>query len=144
MLEAVAAAVRDRRLDPAAPLDVTISIYPTGLSGVVFDALSQGRFTLEAIVVRMDIAKPLIPPAVLNLALPSMQSPKRMVLKSKKCSTSSINQRSALPKEGRETSTYLSIKKGSMSAIVQHSARVAPKGAKNLRVLTARRAELGY
>ena len=75
VLQAVATAVQARRLDPGAALDVTISIYPTGLKGIVFDALSQGRFTLGAIVARIELAKPLIPDVVLNLALPAMQSP---------------------------------------------------------------------
>jgi len=73
--QAVATAIQARRLDPTAVLDVTISIYPTGLEGMVFDVLSQGRFTSGAIVGRLEIAKPLIPDAVLNLALPAMQNP---------------------------------------------------------------------
>ena len=76
VLQALATAVKARRLDPATPLDVTIAIYPTGLKGnVIFDALSQGRSTLKSIVARIEIAKPLIPDVVLNLALPAMQNP---------------------------------------------------------------------
>lgn len=75
VLKAVATAVRARQLDPTAALNATILIHPYGVTSMVFDAISQGRFTLGAIVTRLELAKPLIPDAVLNLALPAMQRP---------------------------------------------------------------------
>jgi len=73
--ESVGKAVQSRRANPAAELDVTVAIYPTGPSGRHFDALAQGRITDDAVVARIELSLPAISEAVLNLALPAMQSP---------------------------------------------------------------------
>jgi len=69
----LAAAIDARRLDPAAVLDVNLSVYP--MAGDVFDALSQNRFSQDAIVARVAMARPSIPDEVANMALPAMQDP---------------------------------------------------------------------
>jgi len=74
VLAKLAAAIDARRLDPAAVLDITISISPAG-SSKAFDALSQNRFSDNAIVARIEMAQPDIPIAVENLGLPAMQDP---------------------------------------------------------------------
>lgn len=73
--QALGTALRARRLDPTAALDVTIAVYPTGPGGTFLDALAQGRTTAGAIVSRIELARPHIPDAVQNLALPAMQNP---------------------------------------------------------------------
>jgi len=73
--KALSAAINAKSLDPAATLDVTVAVYPTGPGGAFFDALAQGRVTQEAIVSRFEIARLHLPDAIQNLALPAMQSP---------------------------------------------------------------------
>lgn len=73
--KALGAAIKARSLDPAAILDVTVAVYPTGPGGAFFDALAQGRVTQDAIVSRFEIARLHLPDAIQNLALPAMQSP---------------------------------------------------------------------
>lgn len=73
--KALSAAIKARSLNPAATLDVTVAVYPTGPGGAFFDALAQGRVTQEAIVSRFEIARLHLPDAIQNLALPAMQSP---------------------------------------------------------------------
>lgn len=73
--KALGAAIKARALDAAAPLDVTVAVYPTGPGGGFFDALAQGRVTRESIVSRFEIDGLHLPDAIKNLALPAMQSP---------------------------------------------------------------------
>ena len=73
--QALNAAINTRSLDVAAPLDVTVAVYPSGPGGGFFDALAQGRVTRESIVSRFEIGRLHLPDNIRNLALPAMQSP---------------------------------------------------------------------
>lgn len=78
ILSAVSTAIETRRRDPAAVLDISIAVYPSGSPGsttTAFDALAQGRIAGGAIVARIEIAKADLPEPAIGLTLPAMQNP---------------------------------------------------------------------
>lgn len=64
-----------RRRDPAAQFDVGVTVYLLGEDVFAFDALEQGRFTVDGIITRLELDPALVPKEAMGLALPSMQDP---------------------------------------------------------------------
>lgn len=55
--------------------DVSMYVYPFGLASLRFDALAQRRFAEHAIVLRLELPLPPIPPEIANLGILAMQDP---------------------------------------------------------------------
>jgi len=70
----LAEAIEARRSDPDAVMKLAIWIYPYGLPGR-FDALSQARFALDAVVARLFLTWNTLPPALINMGPRALQNP---------------------------------------------------------------------
>jgi hypothetical protein len=70
----LADAIEARRKDPNADLKLAIWIYPYG-HAKKFDALSQARFALDAIVTRLPLQWNTLPPALINMGPQALQNP---------------------------------------------------------------------
>ena len=73
--DAVALALEARRLDPNTPTDTSIWLYPMAREANKIDALAQGRFAHDAIVVKLELERPVLPAMLENLGLLAMQNP---------------------------------------------------------------------
>jgi hypothetical protein len=71
---AVVAAIAARRKDPQAELELAVWVHPAD-TGQRFDALTQGRFADDAIVMRLEAPSPALPTALQNMGPRSMQNP---------------------------------------------------------------------
>ena len=68
-------AIAVRRLDPNATLDTTIWVYPMAREDQRYDALAQGRFAHDAIVLKLELDKPELPEIISNFGILSLQNP---------------------------------------------------------------------
>lgn len=68
-------AIEARKKDPQAALETAVLVYPTLQEAIRFDALTQGRFAHDAILMKLEMLRPNLPPVVRNLGLLAMQSP---------------------------------------------------------------------
>lgn len=78
ILDAIGAAVEDRRLNPAAALNVGVALYAGGLPSAGFtpiDALAQGRTSTGSILARLELVKADLPDGLVNGGQPAMQNP---------------------------------------------------------------------
>jgi len=73
--EAVGQALEARRRDPYKPTDAAIWVYPMARDEMRFDALAQGRFAQDAIVLKLELDAPELPEAIKNMGLLAMQKP---------------------------------------------------------------------
>ncbi len=64
-----------RRLDPEAMLATTIWVYPMAREENRFDALAQGRFAHDTILMKLQLPEPELPEIFKNFGLLSMQDP---------------------------------------------------------------------
>lgn len=72
---AVARAAALRQRDPAAPRATAIWLYPLLRDRERLDALAQGRIARDAVVVKLALDEPDLPPVVRNLGILAMQRP---------------------------------------------------------------------
>ncbi|OAI10634.1 hypothetical protein A1507_21575 [Methylomonas koyamae] len=73
--EALVAALHARRLDPTVTTDTSIWLYVMGQEQTCFDALAQGGFANDAIVVKLELDIPDLPAEFNNLGILAMQNP---------------------------------------------------------------------
>ena len=77
--DAVALALEARRRDPDAPTDTSIWLYPMAREADKIDALAQGRFAHDAIVVKLELDPVLchskLCDSIKNLGIMAMQNP---------------------------------------------------------------------
>jgi hypothetical protein len=73
--DALAVALEARRLNPDTRTDTSLWLYPMAREAGRFDALAQGRFSHDAIVVKLEMERPDLPPILENLGLLAMQNP---------------------------------------------------------------------
>ncbi|MFD0619964.1 hypothetical protein ACFQZR_21055 [Paenibacillus sp. GCM10027629] len=73
--ELVIEAIELRKTDPMAKRKIGIWLYPLDQPENRFDALEQGRFTTETIVVRLVIGNHALPSVLKNMGILSMQNP---------------------------------------------------------------------
>jgi len=67
--------IEARRLDPEAKLDTTIWVYPMAQEEHRFDALAQGRFAHDAILLKIQLDAPELPGIMKNYGILSLQNP---------------------------------------------------------------------
>jgi hypothetical protein len=76
---ALALALEARRRDPNTPTDISIWLYPMAQEAEKIDALAQGRFAHDAIVVKLELDlefyQPKLCDSVKNLGIMAMQNP---------------------------------------------------------------------
>src|SRR6185503_19404435 len=73
--DALALALRARRRDPSTPTETSIWLYPMAREADAIDALAQGRFAHDAIVVKLELPRPLLLSSVEHLGMLAMQNP---------------------------------------------------------------------
>lgn len=73
--QAVVDAITARRKNLHAALDASVLVYPMAREELRFEALAQGRFAPDAIVLKIEMPSPELPPIQRNLGLLAMQNP---------------------------------------------------------------------
>jgi hypothetical protein len=73
--QALASAVALRRKHPQAALETNLMVYPLALEAFRFDALAQGRFAHDAVLIKLEMPRPELTPFIRNLGLLAMQKP---------------------------------------------------------------------